>query len=647
MLKIVGTSLSQLRSSAKAKYALAVVVVVGILAIIPLSVQLSQESREDRSSASGQEGTGVISGTIYDDKNYNGVMNEGDPGLQKFTSIGFPVVIELVETGPTISQPIIKEAYADESGKYQFQEITFNADNTYAVRVKPETGADIQYAPTSSDTIKATGPGTINFGFGSLTAIQTDVPADMCSISYIPPSPNAATTQFLKVFVRTNPSLPVPPNHSYETTAAVTGDKYGAFPSGTAVTRVFPNSTYKQMVTVYNVNAYSLLHNPSAPQGQASNEFNLKRNGRFECALTLKNGPTVVWTHTNNSNFDVMEARLGEFYWNGAVPTAAQGCNVDINVNPSQIASNQTAQINWSSQNVYGNCEASGTWTGTVPAKGSQSSGPPGQFMREGSYTYNITCKNADNVSCSDNAVLTVGSGSTNVSPTTLPTPFPTVVPTIGNTSATPSAEIAIAPSTGTYPVGSTFTVQVVTSSKQDANVAKVSITYPPSKVDFLGISYEGSPFGIKAQETLGNGLITIARGAQAPVFGNAVLAELTFRVKAGPIPLTLSNAQFVSSATSQNIPVRTQNAIFGVIVPTNTPTPFITRTPTLFVDPLPTSTPRVVQSGDLNEDGVINLNDLSILLNAFGTSNRIADLNRDGKVNIFDLSMLLSQMRQ
>ncbi len=46
---------------------------------------------------------------------------------------------------------------------------------------------------------------------------------------------------------------------------------------------------------------------------------------------------------------------------------------------------------------------------------------------------------------------------------------------------------------------------------------------------------------------------------------------------------------------------------------------------------------------GDLNNDGVVNVFDLSIMLSDWGTNNAIADLNGDGVVNVFDLSILLS----
>jgi hypothetical protein len=48
-------------------------------------------------------------------------------------------------------------------------------------------------------------------------------------------------------------------------------------------------------------------------------------------------------------------------------------------------------------------------------------------------------------------------------------------------------------------------------------------------------------------------------------------------------------------------------------------------------------------KTGDLNNDGQVNIFDLSILLSNYNTTNANADINKDGTVNIFDLSILLS----
>ena len=45
----------------------------------------------------------------------------------------------------------------------------------------------------------------------------------------------------------------------------------------------------------------------------------------------------------------------------------------------------------------------------------------------------------------------------------------------------------------------------------------------------------------------------------------------------------------------------------------------------------------------DINDDGFVDVTDLSILLSNWNTSDATADINNDGEVNIFDLSILLS----
>jgi peptidoglycan/xylan/chitin deacetylase (PgdA/CDA1 family) len=46
---------------------------------------------------------------------------------------------------------------------------------------------------------------------------------------------------------------------------------------------------------------------------------------------------------------------------------------------------------------------------------------------------------------------------------------------------------------------------------------------------------------------------------------------------------------------------------------------------------------------GDIDNNGMVNIIDLSILMSNYGTTNSVADVNSDGAVNIFDLSTVLS----
>lgn len=87
------------------------------------------------------------------------------------------------------------------------------------------------------------------------------------------------------------------------------------------------------------------------------------------------------------------------------------------------------------------------------------------------------------------------------------------------------------------------------------------------------------------------------------------------------------------------------------IYTPTPTPTPKILQTPqpstspspqaTLLPTPKPTS--RTVKSSDLNNDGVTNMVDYGIFISYWRSKNLAGDLNGDGKVNGNDMSIMLS----
>jgi len=56
---------------------------------------------------------------------------------------------------------------------------------------------------------------------------------------------------------------------------------------------------------------------------------------------------------------------------------------------------------------------------------------------------------------------------------------------------------------------------------------------------------------------------------------------------------------------------------------------------------------PNPALPGDLNGDNTVNIQDLSIMLSDYGTSNTAADINLDGTVNVLDMSILLSHYGQ
>ncbi|HEY6736193.1 MAG TPA: dockerin type I domain-containing protein [Candidatus Saccharimonadia bacterium] len=71
---------------------------------------------------------------------------------------------------------------------------------------------------------------------------------------------------------------------------------------------------------------------------------------------------------------------------------------------------------------------------------------------------------------------------------------------------------------------------------------------------------------------------------------------------------------------------------------PGATSTPAITPSPT----PLTTASPTAV-SGDLNQDGAVNLGDLQQLLQSWSQPAGTGDVNGDGARDVYDLSILLT----
>lgn len=81
---------------------------------------------------------------------------------------------------------------------------------------------------------------------------------------------------------------------------------------------------------------------------------------------------------------------------------------------------------------------------------------------------------------------------------------------------------------------------------------------------------------------------------------------------------------------------------------PTNTPTPrpaapTPTPVPTPTPTPVPTPTPTPVIPGDMDRNGVVDINDLSALLLGWDNTAGIQDFNKDGKIDVYDLSILLT----
>lgn len=134
---------------------------------------------------------------------------------------------------------------------------------------------------------------------------------------------------------------------------------------------------------------------------------------------------------------------------------------------------------------------------------------------------------------------------------------------------------------------------------------------------------------------TLLFGCVTMGQGQGAG--GSGVLATVTFAFTgSGETSISLERLGVGDSLGNSYCPCAGQGGSIDVTAPTPNPTPTTT------------STPRPVCVGDVNNDGVINALDLTLVARHMGThsgSKRYDpryDLNHDGRINVLDLLIVL-----
>jgi hypothetical protein len=241
-------------------------------------------------------------------------------------------------------------------------------------------------------------------------------------------------------------------------------------------------------------------------------------------------------------------------------------------------------------------------------------------------------------------------------------TPTPTATPT-----PIQGAKFILQSDLGEATIGGELKVTVFVKSDLDAaNLFIAKLKFPNQLLQAKSISLrsEASSSGfIKdwfisnwVENTIDNntGSVSLVGAVPNPGFqtqsesSGSAMADVLFTAKNsgdGVISFDDTSAVYRNSDNS-NILASKQNISFKV---NGVSSPSATLTPTLLPTPIssPSATPTGPLEGDVNQDGKVDLQDLSTLLSLWGKSTNLkADLNIGGIVNAFDYSNLTNILK-
>ena len=187
------------------------------------------------------------------------------------------------------------------------------------------------------------------------------------------------------------------------------------------------------------------------------------------------------------------------------------------------------------------------------------------------------------------------------------------------------AANFYLSPTALTVNQNQQFSVDVIVNTGGDSvNAAQANLSYEANKLEVIAISSTNSAFEIEAENSASAGSINIGRGTLTAKSGDLLIATITFKALLGSGSTTLNFTSGTEALRVSDNAVLTSTSAGGNYSFTTPPQPKL---------------------GDLNDDGLVNIRDLSILLSRWRLQGvDRADLNGDLEVNIRDLSILLSK---
>lgn len=216
-------------------------------------------------------------------------------------------------------------------------------------------------------------------------------------------------------------------------------------------------------------------------------------------------------------------------------------------------------------------------------------------------------------------------------------------------TSPKHSAAVTLNPVAATTVVGESFTVDVVVRSDVPANAYSGLITFDYSVLRVDSISYNTSIADLWVSEPWyenGDGTISFAGGTTkvGAFTGKDVLLTISFipiAVGEGSVDIAEATVLAHNGFGSELQLAPAIDALFSDESLSTEANPLGGGVGTMQVTTLPTP-----PQYDINNDGVIDIRDMSIFMPKLFTNEAAYDFNRDGRVTLVDFSMLLDARR-
>ena len=158
--------------------------------------------------------------------------------------------------------------------------------------------------------------------------------------------------------------------------------------------------------------------------------------------------------------------------------------------------------------------------------------------------------------------------------------------------AATPGdAAFSLSPSTGSYTVGATVTLNVseTSSSGDDVNATQANFSYPTSLLQYESITLNG-PFTLCGQETGGGGTVDIGCASTTTVSGTQPIAQIIFKVLSdGTAPVAMTSGSDIDNNSG--------NSVWNTVLPSASYTLTQPTTPPPAPTPTPTPAPSPTKS--------------------------------------------------